>query len=87
MIGKWIGWKFIRYNIGIGNLTGVKMESYLDFNNTGTWSKVIELLDTGGWYARTSDEEFYSAECGIRECGIREIQPSNNLTLTSVNAL
>jgi len=82
MIGKWIGWKFIRYNIGIGNLTGVKMESYLDFNNTGTWSKVIELLDTGGWYARTSDEEFYSAECGIRE-----IQPSNNLTLTSVNAL
>ena len=111
MIGKWIGWKVIMYNIGIGNLTGVKMESYLDFNNTGNWSKVTELLDSGGWYARTPDEEFYSAQCGkpkdyivinsgpiatfradnmvldFKDLSIREIQPSNNLTLISVNAL
>lgn len=52
------------YNIEIGNLTGVKMESYLVFNNTGNWSKVTELLDSGGWYARDSDEEFYAAQCG-----------------------
>jgi hypothetical protein len=44
------------YNIEIGNLTAVKMESYLDFNNTGNWSKITELLDSGGWYARTSDD-------------------------------
>lgn len=111
MIGKWIGWKVIMYNIGIGNLTGVKMESYLDFNNTGNWSKVTELLDSGGWHARTSDDEFYSAGCGkpkdyivinsgpiatfradnmvldFKDLSIREIQPPNNLTLTSMNTL
>ena len=111
MIGKWIGWKVIMYNIGIGNLTGVKMESYLDFDNTGNWSKVAELLDSGGWYARTSNEEFYSAQCekpkdyivinsgpiatfradnmelDFKDLSIREIQPLNNLTLTSVNVL
>jgi hypothetical protein len=64
LIGKWIGWKVVIYNMEIGNLTGVKMESYLDFNNTENWSKVTELFDSGGWYARTSNEEFYGAQCG-----------------------
>ena len=111
MIGKWIGWKVIMYNVEIGNLTSVKMESYLDFDNTGNWSKVTELLDSGGWHARTSNEEFYAAQCGkpkdyivtnsgpiatfrsdnmvldFKDFSIREIQPPNNLTITSVNAL
>jgi hypothetical protein len=64
MIGKWIGWKVTMYNIEIGNTTAVKMESYLDIDNTGNWSKVTELVDSGGWYARTPDAEFYSADCG-----------------------
>lgn len=64
MIGKWIGWKVIMYNVEIGNTTAVKMESYLDIHNNGNWSKVTDLIDSGGWYARTSDEEFYSAQCG-----------------------
>lgn len=64
MIGKWIGWKVIMYNVEIGNTTAVKMESYLDIHNNGNWSKVTDLIDSGGWYARTSNEEFYSAQCG-----------------------
>jgi hypothetical protein len=64
MIRKWIGWKVIMYNIKIGNLTAVRMESYLDIDNNGNWSKVTDFVDSGGWYARTPDAEFYSADCG-----------------------
>lgn len=64
MIGKWIGWKVVMYNIDVNNTAAVKLESYLDINDDGNWTKVTELLDSGGWYARTSDEEFYGANCG-----------------------
>jgi hypothetical protein len=40
------------------------MESYLDDGNNNKWKKVTELIDDGGWYARSSDKEFYSAGCG-----------------------
>jgi hypothetical protein len=40
------------------------MESYLDDNNNNHWKKVTDLVDNGGWYADTSDKEFYSANCG-----------------------
>jgi hypothetical protein len=40
------------------------MESYLDDKNNNQWRKVTELVDNGGWYASTSDKEFYSANCG-----------------------
>ena len=52
------------YNVEIGNTTAVKIESYLDIHNDGNWSKVTDLIGRRGWYARTSDEEFYSAQCG-----------------------
>jgi hypothetical protein len=42
----------------------VKMESYLDDQDNNHWRKVTSLDDNGGWYARGSDEEFYSANCG-----------------------
>lgn len=64
MTEKWIGWKVIMYNIEIGNITAVKLESYLDIDNNGNWSKVTDLIDSGGWHARTSDAEFYDAGCG-----------------------
>ena len=54
----------VMYNIKANNTTSVKMESYLDIKNDGNWTKVTDLVDSGGWYARTSDEEFYSAHCG-----------------------
>jgi hypothetical protein len=49
------------YNID--NDSGVKMESYIDNDNNNKWVKVNELTDNGGWFARSSDEEFYSANC------------------------
>ncbi len=62
LLGRWIGWKVIMYNID--NDTGVKMESYIDDNNTNQWRKVNEVTDQGGWFANSSDEEFNSANCG-----------------------
>ncbi|MDQ3868522.1 MAG: hypothetical protein M3250_03080, partial [Thermoproteota archaeon] len=62
MVGRWIGWKVIMYNIN--NDTAVKMESYIDNTDTNYWIQVTNLTDSGGWYAKTSDGEFYSVDCG-----------------------
>jgi hypothetical protein len=62
LIDRWIGWKVVMYNIN--NNTAVKMESYLDNNNTNHWVRVTNLTDNGGWYADTSDKKFDSANCG-----------------------
>jgi hypothetical protein len=62
LLDRWIGWKVVMYNIN--NNTAVKMESYLDDNNTNHWVRVTNLTDNGGWYADTSDKKFYSANCG-----------------------
>jgi hypothetical protein len=62
ILDRWIGWKVIMYNID--NNKAVKMESYLDNNNNNNWRRVSEIVDNGGWYARSSDREFYSADCG-----------------------
>jgi hypothetical protein len=61
IIGRWIGWKVAMYNIN--NNTTVKMESYTDNRNTNYWVQVTDLIDNGGWSAKTSDEKFYSADC------------------------
>ena len=50
------------YNIN--NDTAVKMESYLDNQNNNRWVQVTNLTDKGGWYADTSDKEFYRVDCG-----------------------
>ena len=53
--GKWIGYKFVVYNIeenddDNGKKTVVKMENWLDMDNDGKdWVKVDEYLDDGGW--------------------------------------
>ena len=62
LLGRWIGWKVAIYNIN--NNSAVKMESYLDDKDNNQWKKVTELIDNGGWYASSSDKEFYSANCG-----------------------
>jgi hypothetical protein len=65
LIGKWIGWKAVMYDIILSNnTTAVKLESYLDLDNNGSWTKVTDIIDSGGWYARTPDAEFFSAGCG-----------------------
>jgi hypothetical protein len=62
IVGRWIGWKVVIYNID--NNTAVKLESYLDDKNSNEWIKVTDLVDDGGWYANSSDKEFYSVDCG-----------------------
>jgi hypothetical protein len=61
LLDRWIGWKTIMYNQD--NDTSVKMESFIDDNNDNVWKKVNEITDEGGWFANSSDEEFYSANC------------------------
>ena len=39
------------------------MESYIDNRNTNYWVQVTDLIDNGGWSAKTSDEKFYNAGC------------------------
>jgi hypothetical protein len=43
----------------------VKMESYLDEDNNNDWKQVTSLVDSGDWFARSSDEKFFSADCGL----------------------
>lgn len=59
LIGRWIGWKVVIYNID--NDTAVKMESYLDDKNNNQWRKVASFVDNGGWYANTDDITFFGA--------------------------
>jgi hypothetical protein len=61
ILNRWIGWKVLIYNINDNK--AVKMESYLDDNDNNHWKKVSDIVDNGGWYARSSNEEFYSAGC------------------------
>jgi hypothetical protein len=67
LIGRWIGWKVVIYNLdndnSNNNNTAVKMESYIDNRNTNYWVQVTNLTDDGGWPAKSSDEKFYSAGC------------------------
>ena len=62
IIDRWIGWKVVVYNTN--NDSAVKMESYLDNSNSNHWVKVFETTDNGKWFANTSDDDFYSANCG-----------------------
>jgi hypothetical protein len=61
ILNRWIGWKVVMYNINDDK--AVKMESYLDDNDNNHWKKVSDIVDNGGWYARSSNQEFYSAGC------------------------
>jgi hypothetical protein len=82
IVGRWIGWKIVIYNIN--NNTAVKLESYLDDKNNNEWRKVTDLVDDGGWYANSSDKEFFSVDCGrskdyiIRNGGQRVTFRSDN---------
>jgi hypothetical protein len=62
ILDRWVGWKVVMYNVN--NNKAVKMESYLDDKNDNNWRKVTDIVDSGGWYAKSSDKVFYSANCG-----------------------
>lgn len=53
---QWIGWKFVIYNVG----NTVKFEAYRDLSagvNGGTWVKVNQTVDNGGWFVDTNCAE------------------------------
>lgn len=50
----WFGIKFIVYNVGIGTDNpsgnyGVRLETWLDYDNNNQWVKVAETIDSGSW--------------------------------------
>jgi len=49
IIGKWVGFKMIIYNIQQNGTTAVKMEIWVDPNDDGNWVNVNNFVDSGGW--------------------------------------
>ena len=48
--GKWVGFKTMIYSINQSNGNiAVKMENWVDQNNTGIWKKIDEFVDNGGF--------------------------------------
>src|SRR5918994_733716 len=64
-LNKWIGLKAVVYNVMKDNETsGVKLETYIDGSNVNNWTKVSDIIDSGGWYTKSNNSEFFSAGCG-----------------------
>ena len=64
-LNKWVGLKAVVYNIIRDNETsGVKLEMYIDGSNINNWTKVSDIIDSGGWYSKSNNTEFFSADCG-----------------------
>jgi hypothetical protein len=64
-LNKWIGLKAVVYNVMKDNETsGVKLEMYIDGSNINNWTKVSDITDSGGWYTKSNNTEFFSAGCG-----------------------
>jgi hypothetical protein len=91
ILDRWVGWKVIIYDMHLNNETAVKLESYLDDHNNDSWKKVTEIIDSGGWYSRSTDDEFFKADCGkgrdhiIVEPGPFVIFRTDNLVLDFKN--
>jgi hypothetical protein len=49
LVNRWIGFKYVCYNLNVSGNNVVKQEIYVDNNNDNTWVKVDERADAGGW--------------------------------------
>jgi hypothetical protein len=49
LTNKWVGLKNIVYNTDQNGTFYPTMEMWIDETNNGTWKKVYEYMDTGGW--------------------------------------
>jgi hypothetical protein len=47
LFGRWVGIKFMAYNVA--NDTGTRMELWLDESNNNNWRKISEYVDDGDW--------------------------------------
>jgi hypothetical protein len=46
---RWVGAKFIVYNVGTKPNINVKLEAWVDRDNNNNWVKVNDFTDTGSW--------------------------------------
>lgn len=46
---RWVGYKYVVYNVNVDGKPAVKLENWLDQHANGTWVKIDEYLDIGGW--------------------------------------
>ncbi len=46
---RWVGFKYVVYNVQEDGRTVVKMENWIDNNNDGNWVKIYDYKDSGGW--------------------------------------
>jgi len=61
LMGRWIGWKVVIFNVR--NNTAVRMISYIDDKDNGTWTKISDSIDDGKWYVYTSNNKIYATKC------------------------
>jgi hypothetical protein len=47
--GKFVGFKAMMYNTIVNGETAVKLELWVDPNNSNNWQKVYDFIDQGGW--------------------------------------
>ncbi|MGC1135774.1 MAG: discoidin domain-containing protein [Nitrososphaeraceae archaeon] len=47
--GKFVGFKAMMYNTMVNGETAVKLELWVDPNNSNTWQQVYDFIDQGGW--------------------------------------
>jgi F5/8 type C domain/Bacterial Ig domain len=47
--GKFVGFKAMMYNTIVNGEAAVKLELWVDPNNTNNWQKVYDFIDQGGW--------------------------------------
>ena len=47
--GKFVGFKTVMYNFQLNGETAVKLETWVDPNNSNQWQKVYDFIDHGGW--------------------------------------
>jgi hypothetical protein len=47
--GKFVGFKAMMYNTMVNGETAVKLELWVDPNNSNNWQQVYDFIDQGGW--------------------------------------
>ena len=54
---RWVGFKYVVYNVQEDGRTVVKTENWIDNNNDGNWVKIYDYKDSGGWGTKQHDVE------------------------------
>ena len=93
---KWVGFKFMCYNVGTSPNINVKMEVWVDKDNNNNWIKVTEFTDTGSfgdgnhcsgvtnqrltWSAPMATFRWDTTGVRFKKLSVREINPTGTST-------